>query len=235
MHFMGAYAPEAAVHLVTDLIGVSPKTVQRWAKGENPPMGVSLLKLRVLLDAAGYQVKEFIELPEVTRQFMQLIAFDLVTLDGARDILVYKNTTDILDVVLRGRGIYPDKQYRMATLVEHSQEELAMARDEWQTRLTGLLPTGTGAESTPPPVPPASSSDEPPGIIPEAPTSAPAEDVDDETALQVLAHLLQGSLGLLGSINRSHDAAALRRTLLIMVGRDRLDLLHRELQQLLAS
>jgi len=122
------------------LVEITPKetsasTVDAWQQGKTLPRGIDNVKVRVLLDLAGYTVMEFQEIPEVTRQLARLIAFDIYTLDEVREELKYSNPQEVYRVILKGAGLNGDRQDSMKALVEVGADDIESKANVWQRKL----------------------------------------------------------------------------------------------------
>lgn len=215
--FLSRYKWEEVQRLVAEFTKVERSTVRRWMAKDKLPIGEELIRLRVLLDLAGYTVSEFSTQHAVIQQLMRVIAFDLLTVEAIRVQLQYKNKQDIYRVVLRPNGLYPDRVYRLQRLVEESAEIIAQYVDEWRQKLEefkrdnalDLLP------SIPPPPLPARSSVRNDPVVPEEPVSAVVPRVvrlqsevseDYDTNVRTMSLMLETVSSLARSIDASPTA-----------------------------
>jgi len=132
--FLDRHRWEDVQTFLADYCRVNKSTVRRWKNGKTP-LGEELLRLRALLDLAGYHVKEFSELPAVIRQFGQAIAFGLIEPKSASEMLGYKNADGIYTTLLRGGSLLRDKLFRLERWVGNSQEDLSKASAELRDKL----------------------------------------------------------------------------------------------------
>lgn len=137
-HFFKRYRWEELQSFLAEWANINKDTVRRWKNG-TLPLGDELVRVRALLDLLGYEVREFTILPQPTRQFAQAIALGLISVEEATELLGYKNPNGVFDLVLRGRGLMPHRQFRLERYVENSSQEIREALDELRAK-TKLLP-----------------------------------------------------------------------------------------------
>lgn len=229
--FFKQHPEKEARDKLADFVGVQELAVRRWQTGGNVPKGDSLLKTRVFLDLIGYKVKEFEELPGLTREFTKLIAFGLITEEGARDLLEYKNIQDVFRVVLKGDGLYPQRQHRLTRFVENSTEELERYLADWRGRLSDLhvdfvpeSPDGTSDELSDDEL----LQDEQHNDTAEAPSVVAFGNTSP--VVYSLAQLLQAATPLVEFLDDSGDSSW-RQTLRLLVGDRAIKTLATQLEQ----
>lgn len=165
-NFFWRHRWEAAQQFVSEYAGVDKSTVRHWKNGRMPS-GDPLLRVRVLLNIAGYAVEEYEALPRPTQQFAQIIALRLIDVREAADLLGYKNIQDIYGVVLRSQGLMPHRQFRLERYVENSATELGQAVAELQSKLEQLPKEGVAGPATEPELATPGSG------VPDTPEPAP--------------------------------------------------------------
>jgi len=200
-------------------------TVERWRKGETFPIGIGLIRLQVFLDLLGYRVKELQELPQVTKQFAQILALELMTPEGAMATLDYKNVNGVYSLILRKGGAQPHRVYRLERFVEENQEALGEylreAKQKWAFLREDIAGTVISPEIVEFPVTSVPhSAPQPPQVrqIPK-PTLQQGVDLDEEELLNVLARILQLANTMLQTFDTSPDANNRSHTLRLMTGK----------------
>ena len=99
-------------------------TTREWTSGERVPKGEALLRVRAFLTLAGYLVSEVEELPGVAREFMMLMATDVVKIEDAQRELGYKNVDGLYDITLRAKSPLRDKLFRLEQLLRLNHDTL---------------------------------------------------------------------------------------------------------------
>lgn len=198
--------------LLAEFVQVEKATVRRWRSEENTPKGDALLRVRVFLDLLGYQVAEFQELPDVVRQFARLIAFDILSVKDAKSELDYRREKGVYDVVLRGAGLFPHREYRLSALVGTAKEQLKSKMTELRKKLAELegsedSPTAEGSEAEGE-VPPLGG----PAPFNNALSTTPV--VGSEAAVAIIVYLLRATYQQFVSLHARPDA----RELLAQIG-----------------
>lgn len=153
-HFFNRHQWQETQQFVAEFSGVDKSTVRRWKNGRMPE-GEALLRVRVLLDLAGYRAEEFIVLAEPVKQFARAIALNLIEPEDASSMLGYQNIKGLYDIVLRGTDPLMQKWYRLERYVDNSQEELEQAVSAHWVKLEELPLEGvvTSVEVSPPSTP----------------------------------------------------------------------------------
>ncbi len=222
---------------------VTEDTVRTWQSG-TIPKGSEQLRLRVFLGLLGYQVEEFKALPAVTQSFATLIAFDLITVEGATEEIGYANTNGIYDLILRGSGLYPDKQHRLIRYVESHKDTLDEIVAEYrEVMVSNLLPGNrafdVAAEDTVPAlheqrrVEPA--SEEMPPVSPVRSRPMDPEDGEATVIGRTLVYQLEATQLLLAALDETVSASVVRRHIRFVFGQDRLKSLIVEIEDILNS
>ncbi len=126
------YPTDEAQGLVARFTGANGQTIKDWDTGKYRPNGELLLKLRCFLDLVGYRVIEFEELPDVARQFARLIAYDIFSLEDAKQALDYRDIRAVYDVLLRSQGLMRDRALRLERNVKDNLGLLNEADAMWR-------------------------------------------------------------------------------------------------------
>ncbi len=96
---------------ITDFLGVRDSTVRRWLSGGRPPMGLPLLKLRFLLEAAGYELdslKNFKRAP-LLRHGAELLVFGIMTHEEMQKALNFVNSQSVFRIFVTGKTMTRDR------------------------------------------------------------------------------------------------------------------------------
>lgn len=110
------------VELVCELTDVKPATLGDWLVNKQPALGMKLIALMHLLDHYGPRIQEVSALPAFNRMVGQLVAFKVITLEEAGEVLKVKNPQTILEIM---RGTPPAKpQFTLQDLQELHGAEL---------------------------------------------------------------------------------------------------------------
>lgn len=123
---------------MAEFAGVDKDTVRRWRNGM-PPVGRTLVKVRVVLDIAGYEVEEVQRLSEPMRDFARSVGIGLISIESATELLDYANEKGVYDLILRGLRPIKDKEYRLMQFVDQNAERLVRKLDAFRRKL-GKLP-----------------------------------------------------------------------------------------------
>lgn len=128
-----------ATELLAEFTGLQQATIGQWIHSGQTAKGASLIKLRCFLDRIGYSVKEYKELGYGIRRAAELIAFDLITVDGMCEYLNYASNNGVLDALLRGRKMTKTRSYLLERLLNSNEEKLNAAIAAWQPQFEELL------------------------------------------------------------------------------------------------
>lgn len=145
----------AARRVLAAFCQVRSETASAWQRGLRLPVGVALLRLRIFLELAGFQVGEYRELPDANKKLAELLAFDIVTHEQATARLGYQDDHGVLELVLRGRRIMAVNAGKLDDLLKEFSGQLTAAREDAVRRINAVL---TGASIGDPPVSQAASS-----------------------------------------------------------------------------
>jgi hypothetical protein len=133
--------PSGAKHSVkhrealTEFLHVNEGTVRRYMSG-GTIQGEPLIRLRVFLSLKGYKVLELERLDSLQRELVELVSFDVITLDMFVNAMGYNSTSAAL-VLLRGdsRLILKEKRDIAIMLLELHKDDLMAAKELWYERL----------------------------------------------------------------------------------------------------
>lgn len=220
--FFGKHPDLDTRYTLAEFAGVQESTVRRWQVGGNMPKGSPLLKVRVFLDLIGYKVKEFSELPELARQFAQLIAFGLISEEAARELLDYKNLQDVYRVLLKGEGLMPQRVHRLRRFVESSTDELNQYSADWLEKLVKLrvdLSSAPCDDSRTEEPDDDGTTEVPVAALVLHETPAPATGANTTLLVYSLANLLKAGETMMEYLDDSGDESW-RQTLLVLTGND---------------
>lgn len=110
-------------------------TFALWLKAGVQAKGDNLIRLRVTLEMLGYQVTEWLGLPTALHYVAEALAYEVLTLDQAREGLGYKTSKDAYRVLLRGAAMLPEREIVTKRFVATIEEEVVRARMSFHTRL----------------------------------------------------------------------------------------------------
>jgi hypothetical protein len=91
------------VDCFTEFLGVTPRVITRWVRGENEPNGETLIKLTILMEMLGVLVDEMPEREE-DRLINNLIAFGVASASELAEKLGYSQA-NVLNFALNRRKI----------------------------------------------------------------------------------------------------------------------------------
>ncbi len=176
--------------LLAKFTRVNTKSVARWRRQGAHPNGDELVCVRVFLDLQGYNVEEFSNVPDITRDTARIIAFGIMNTDDVRLTLEYKNSQDVYRVILRGAGLTTTRSFLLRQMAEAYATEIVTRRTEWQQIIASEEPitfeensvvttvsSATPGRTTPPLPAAASSVATTPKSPPRLPPSDPALDM----------------------------------------------------------
>jgi hypothetical protein len=140
---------------IAGFCAVDVQTVRVWLSPTgNPPDGATLFRLYCFLDLIGYRVIEFERMSNVRRNVVELLGFQVATIeDLVRDCGYTK--TSILYQVLRGdAGASDDKEQRMWDAWKKRRAELEAAKTASAQKYASFLSapphvSGAKADATP--------------------------------------------------------------------------------------
>lgn len=206
--------------LLAEFCGVEKSTVGRWLNGRNLPVGEPLIKLRVLLEVAGYNVSEMGELKKSLRELAQIIGFGIISLDEVRRRLDYSQTQEVYRLVLNGSGMVPKRVRRLEMLLDEHRSKIDKQRTIWSNRLDEVI--GTSERPAPSSMTRQST----------APSTNQVASVVTVPSF-VVNHTVEALIGMLDTLDYVSDQAVTRRReLAAFIGSDRLDDLIDRLERL---
>ncbi len=198
--------------LLADFCEVSDNSANDWMSGKRFPSGERLVKLRVLLDAFGYRVADFSELPLPYRQCAQMIALGIVDVKDVVATLGYSDEKGVFDIVIRGKGMMPNRRFAFQNYVSGHAEALEVRLRELSERITRLSSLGHPTDS---PVDPVASSTE----------SYAETSVLTSNSEEISGWRLAKLLTELAKLCQSETSQGIRRDVAELVGNDRLEVI----------
>ena len=129
-------SPEAKRPLV-GFCGVTISTVTRWFNQKILPIGEILIKLTCFLQLLGYRVIEFERLPQIRRNFAELIGFGLLSGQEACQLLGYKKSNSLYLVLQGKEGMSQEKKEKMWEVWKKRRVELEQRKSELEKKLVG--------------------------------------------------------------------------------------------------
>lgn len=106
-----------------------------WVKSGLKAVGTNLVRVRILLEQLGYTVNEWEKLPMLFHYLAESIAFDVLTVDEAREGLNYKTPQEILRLILRYSGAMPDREALAKQFVGSLEGDIVRSRMNYRARL----------------------------------------------------------------------------------------------------
>lgn len=138
---------------LANFVGTGHRTVERWILDpKSLPKGMYLLKLRFFLQMIGYNITEIKNLSKEARLLAELMAFDILTLEGARIVLglTPDNEDGIYRVVLGRGNILPSKVASVKKTCLVHLNELQSTRQDFERSLDSVtqdIMSSLGAKS----------------------------------------------------------------------------------------
>ncbi len=136
-HFADAHRPES-VKIICVFTQVPSKTVQDWMYNKGfRGVGLNLIKLRYMLELAGYDVIELRHIPETNKNMGRAIAYGLLTLEELVPIYRFSNGVQPFNQLLRvllGKGSVVNE--RMAHVRDYEQQLLPRLQERRNEVLT---------------------------------------------------------------------------------------------------
>lgn len=138
-----------ARRVLSEFVHSESNTIRRWVKGQNPPRGINLIKLWFFFKELGYPSAELDELHPYILQLAELVAYEVITVDEARELIGYKNTQQVWTAFRGGsRTILREDQTRQALLAEYG-EDLAAAKLLYEFSRSASAPPDDSPEQVP--------------------------------------------------------------------------------------
>lgn len=112
---------------MADFCGVEQKTVKNWLDPDDPivPVGEILIRLICYFSIQGYQVAEFDRLPQIRRNFSELVGFGIFSGKEAAEKLEYSTISSLYHVLKdETAGLTADKQQLMWDIWKKKKKEL---------------------------------------------------------------------------------------------------------------
>jgi len=194
-------------------------TGRSWALGQKFPKGMNLLKLAYYLEQVGFGVKELQALDPDVRLFGRMMAFGLLDLNGALQLLGFAGSYGdvVLSAILRGKALQSGPRRLLKTYVDSHMTDLAAAVGGFPDAVPTLPSSITDITDGKPPPTGAAVSVSPPA--PEAPMPEPVsveDDLEHRALITVAAHQIGALIPLmeaLASDRFSKEERALLREL----------------------
>ncbi len=140
-HFIESHDLEPAANLLGEITETSSTTIIRWSKGSFKPNGLKRIVLRVVLDAAGYRVDEYYELPLMNRRLHMMLALKLMTRVEISRYLGFPDTDEgrgLYKFCLYGKSLEPIKLTKIKQLGEENKDLLKEGFEELQLQLRDI-------------------------------------------------------------------------------------------------
>ncbi len=111
--------------------GVTRSTAGRWLGGKKYPNAERLIRLWALLEVSGFEVEEFLNLPQLSRDLSRLIAFEVASPEEVMVALQSSahSKSHLWRTLMGKHEPYPDNKESAKKFVESKREELDSARD----------------------------------------------------------------------------------------------------------
>lgn len=123
---------------VANFCGVTLNSINDWVRGDTIPAGESLIKFMCYLDMMGYRVIELERMPNVLRNFAELIGFGFFSGKQAIEFLGYGKTSRLYGILREERFIGDEKKQKMWDLWKGKKEELEKKKKEVKEKLCRL-------------------------------------------------------------------------------------------------
>lgn len=204
--------------LIVDFCEVSDDSANDWMSGKRLPTGERLIKLRVLLDAFGYQVADFSEFPLPYRQCAQMIALGIVDVKDVVTTLGYSNEKGVFDIVIRGKDMMPNRRFSFQNYVSAHVEMMEVKLQELYEKLSqfpsspvSAITTTTQAQSEDDSFSPKSA------VYPVDLTPSNSEEISGWRLAKLLTELAK--------LCQSEVSQRIKRDVAELVGNDRLEVI----------
>lgn len=190
--------------VLMDFVRISSlKTVRDWRAGKQLPTGERALRLRVFLEAVGYELEEMQpnRVPAPALRVTRLIGYGALEVNYVQSALNYSEPSGLFRI-LSGGTPTGTRGYRLEMIARGSDEQLNNAKEGWEERLAPLrqlvglasvspaAPVIQGAANRPVRVesPPQSRVMPEPEVKEEG--AHTSSEGDDDGAIKVLMHLV---------------------------------------------
>lgn len=122
--------PKATVvkKIIGDFCKVRTAAVQLWISGRAAPFGQRHFNMICYLDIMGYRIIELEQMAQTKRKLLELIGFNVISLEEACDIVGYKNTWDLSQVLRGNENTSREKEARMYEAWKTRREQLENAK-----------------------------------------------------------------------------------------------------------
>lgn len=123
-----------------EFLNVGAHTVRKYMNGDTI-QGLPLIKMRVFLTLKGYEILELKKLSPVHLKLVELVAFDVITLDEIVKEIGYATTSGALrllrgDTLLRGRDQQDKERWeKVEGWIQEYGPDLNAAKELWMERL----------------------------------------------------------------------------------------------------
>lgn len=127
----GGRGTHAAKKPIAAFCGVHIASISRWFyDSERLPLGKERIKLICFLELNGYRVTESEKLPNIRRNFAQLLGFNLIDAKEAAELIGYSHSSQLY-VYLRGEGgVLKDREQKFWDLWRARRDKLEQAKEE---------------------------------------------------------------------------------------------------------
>jgi hypothetical protein len=110
---------------------VTPSTVLVWVDKEALPKGEAFFRLQHYLEGRGYENSELQTLPRPAYKLGQLIAFDVLSMEDAREVLKYATLKDLYRL-LQGVGVSASRGATLQRLIAEHGDTLSLRMAEFR-------------------------------------------------------------------------------------------------------
>lgn len=114
-------------------VKVTPGTALVWAEKNEIPKGESFYRLQYYLEGLGYEIEELQGLPKPAYKLGQLIAFDIIEMEYARDVLGYASLKDLYRL-LQGASLFAKRGETLERLIKSNEGALQGAITAFKER-----------------------------------------------------------------------------------------------------
>lgn len=172
-------AGKAKLPLV-EFVRVHPDTVSAWIYGRNVPLGEPLIKLRLFLEAVGYELVEYVHgTDHVSHKLAELLAYDILTPEEAREHLGFGDTHSVFRLARADSDTNTARTQKVERLYGEAGEELAKKKATLLSVLMRVPSIKIYVETDPPSTP-----------VTQVAKGALDLEKQDPISIEVLAHLV---------------------------------------------
>lgn len=138
----------ALIKFIAEFVNCDYQAVRSWLVRDVMPIGENLLRLLFFLELAGRSPQALSELQPGLYDIAKLVAFRVIDLTRAMELLCLQDRSSVLKALGNRRGVSKKKLTQAVEDSRQYEDRLSAESLHWQAKLVSLVPGRPGVRAT---------------------------------------------------------------------------------------